>query len=102
MQIEDIQTAMATAVQGVPLRRFTRGQFLDFVLSLVQDLIEKFDLSQLTPEQKQAILLQVKAGFDQLAKLLDIPGVPEFAEVIIEQQLIWPIVERAAKKMLGL
>jgi hypothetical protein len=102
MSVQEIESMFVTAAQGVPLRRFTRGQFLDFVLSLVQDIISKLDLSNLTDEQKRAVLDAIQRGFEMLRSTIDIPYVPEPIESWVELQLVWPIVERVARRALGI
>lgn len=83
------------------LRDLFPGQIADRIRQAVAEFLKQFDLSNLTPEQKQAIFDGVKFFYDTVIRPLDIPYIPAFAETIVEDW-IWQGVAAFLKAKLAL
>lgn len=83
------------------LRDLFPGQIADRIRQAVAEFLKQFDLSNLTPEQKQAIMDGTKFFFDTVIRPLDIPYIPQIVESVVEDW-IWQGVAAFLKAKLAL
>lgn len=83
------------------IRNWQPGQLADQLRIAIRDFLRTINLSNLTPEQKQAILAGAKFFYDNVVRTLDIPYLPEIAERPLEDW-VWGAVESFLKHKMGL
>lgn len=86
-----VEQQLSTAFAGISSNRWKPGQLLDFVRDHVIDVLELFDPSELTDEQKAQIFETVANVYDQYIAPLDIPYVPALVEGYLDD-FIWRVI----------
>ena len=81
-------------------QRLRAGELIQRLVEAVKSLLDALDLSNLTPEQKQAILKSIEVAYNTYIKPLDIPYVPNVIEPWVDELVLKTVLE-ATKKMLG-
>lgn len=83
------------------IRNWQPGQLVDQLRLVVRDFLRTLNLSNLTPEQKKALLDGAKWFFDNVIRPLDIPYIPQIVEGMVEDW-VWSGVEAFLKSKLGI
>lgn len=98
---QDVVASLRSRVDVYDLKGMFPGDIADLIRKAISDMLASFNLSNLTPEQKQAILAGVKSFYDNYVRPFDIPYVPPVAERFVDDW-IWMASESFLRAKLGL
>jgi len=101
MTTSDVVSQLNARVDAADFRMMFPGQMADELRKVVADLIRSFDISQLSREQKQAILDGVKTFYDTVVRPIDLPYVPNAVERFVDDW-IWAAIESLIRSKLAL
>lgn len=87
MTQNELMASLELASANQPFKRWKRGQVIDWVQDVVEDLIDKVELD---PEETVAT---VKVWYDKVIRPIDIPGLPNFGIEPIVDEAVWRLIE---------
>ena len=98
---QDVLQDLRSRVDPFDFKSMFPGDIADQLRKAIADMLRKLDLSQLSDEQKRAILDGVKSFYDSVVRPIDIPYIPAVVERIVDDW-IWMSIESFLRAKLAL
>jgi hypothetical protein len=98
---QDVLQDLRSRVDPFDFKSMFPGDIADAIRKAVADMLRTLDLSQLSDEQKRAILDGVKSFYDSVVRPIDIPYIPAVVERIVDDW-IWMSIESFLRAKLAL